>query len=229
MSHILFVLISLFSVPTIAASIVSPGSVGPLTKPSVDTNSGRQMLTKACADLGLLNPSGKEACAKVLDGNLLVSKAAVEYCIDSGPNYFNSCLPAIEERRFDESVLRICRAISKGDTNSKYSGRSDCLSYFAQTQSAFKEDAAIFCMKYGKGVLHQALGCLNGVRDREINVATLKKECDEKGDSFVGFNPETFNQCMNRVTGASPLLKNVICGPDAASAGSAAALPPGRR
>lgn len=210
--------------PTAHASELR-GSQAPVLRSGSASPEQLERLRARCADRGILNApihSAFDDCRKALEDPRF-SSAALEYCL-SKRSYteLRGCLPIIRGRDFPIQYIQACeRAGQRGQQ-----AYVDCLSFLANSNSTFDQEAFQLCLERGMiARFREAVGCLNAIRDRQVNTQNLRRLCVTEL-STMGDN---FNDCVNRTSETFPL--SPYCAPPAGSSspsGTPRSTTPGR-
>jgi hypothetical protein len=175
-----------------------------------------ERLRQRCADRGFMNMpihSSFDECRKALEEPNFAS-AALEYCL-AKQTYMElrGCLPIIRGRVFPVQYLQACeRAGHRGAQ-----AYQDCLSFLANSSSTFDQEAFQLCLERGMVArFREAVGCLNAIRDRQVNTQSLRRSCVTELSS-----KGNFADCVNRTAEAFPL--SPYCAPPTTGGASAGA------
>lgn len=193
----LTVLFSFFSIATFANEIV--GSQAPvLTKTQVSAESLAYLQKRCAAETGVLTLTKKSVCDKVAAESLL-TQTNFDYCKDRGQNISElvSCLKDLSGRAYPLEYIDVCRKVR--EDSGHLSGFKICLDYLAQTDSTFDSEGFKLCVDANDRRIDYAKGCLNAIRDRNVDVQKLKSACvDHRWFS------EQLDTCVARETDKAP-------------------------
>ncbi len=177
------------------------GSQAPELRSGSATPEQLEILRARCADRGILNAplhSVFDDCRKAIEDPSF-SSAALDYCMAKRSyTELRSCLPIIRGRDFPVQYLQACeRAGNRGQQ-----AYQDCLSFLANSKSTYDQEAFQLCLERGMFArFREAVGCLNAIRDRQVNAQSLRRLCVTEL-STMGDN---FNDCINRTSETFPL------------------------
>lgn len=193
------------------------GSQAPEIRTSAVAPELIERLRQRCADRGFMNTpihSSFDECRKALEEPNFAS-AALEYCLAKRTyTEMRGCLTIIRGRDFPVQYLQACeRAGHRGAQ-----AYQDCLSFLANSSSTFDQEAFQLCLERGMVArFREAVGCLNAIRDRQVNTQSLRRLCVTELSSMG----DNFGDCVNRTAETFPL--SPYCTPPVSGGASAGA------
>lgn len=217
----------LFGFQTVSfAAELSAQNFKPLSM-EADTKARDQIL-EGCSKLGLTGWAlgTTEECRVVAKGGRYTTGTATFCLQDHGS--VSRCLRALDGVDVDAGVLAVCANVL--DSKTKNSDRIGCVDYFRQSSSVFEADAVQICMKGEGGKFSKARTCLNAIRDRQVDLADLKK-CTDIPAFETARGRDDFESCVDRVTAGATLKTESICSrpKTAAKAGAGGPATSGRQ
>ncbi|HRK06122.1 MAG TPA: hypothetical protein PLZ57_00005 [Pseudobdellovibrionaceae bacterium] len=208
-------LIELSTIPAHANNL--RGSQAPEIHSSTVAPELLERLRERCANRGFMNTplhSSLDDCRKAVEDPHF-SAPALEYCLAKRTyTEMRGCLTIIRGRDFPVQYLQACeRAGHRGAQ-----AYQDCLSFLANSSSTYDQEAFQLCLERGMVArFREAVGCLNAIRDRQVNTQSLRRLCVTELSSMG----DNFADCVNRTAETFPL--SPYCAPPTSGGASVGA------
>lgn len=198
-----------------------------LKSASLDASSAKY-LSELCEKEGhYIVPPTIGNCKKIIDNSKL-TQSTFNYCMDSSKsksmpfNAFVECVDQVQGKDYPLSYIKACEKVRAKGNYPPLSSQKVCLEYLANSKAGYDSEAYALCMKINEYDFRHAKSCLNAIRDRNIDVQLLERECLKDGKAHA-----ESNSCIEKLTDTMPSETN--CAPNRAQSSGASASGIGTR
>lgn len=204
-SILLSIGIAFFFGLTAQANDIFPHKAKKLTKYELNAAS-QEAMNQLCDKQGYMTIPTKTVCSKTVQ-NSPVSQMGFDYCSDKFSESrghisgFIECISQLGGADYPLEYLKACETVvTKNFGGNETSSMRKCLQYLASTHSNFDSEAMSLCFKATENDFKRAKPCLNSIRDRQIDVQKMDRECFPNGRS-----DEDTLSCIEKIADVAPL------------------------
>lgn len=198
------------------AEMLYGGMAPTLTHSTLSDEAANYLATFCDVEAKTFVPPSASQCKEVINGTFY-TQTSFDFCKENSKSkgmpfsYFVTCMRDLGHRDYSPEYLKACAKVKYKNLPTIKSSPQECLNYLAQSNSSFNAEIFEICLATGENDLPKSKPCLNAIRDRELDVQKVRRDCLSHGKVHA----ETLS-CIEKLSDAAPLS----CNPPRSAKGS---------